>query len=94
MDLLCFYKHYFKIKTYLDIIFPNFRFRTNRTTVTPTEMRMSPAYQHYYMYWFRAISQAFIPFVLMAFLNGRIIFKMRQTKNAFGDATRVSELII
>ena len=61
---------------------------TNRTSVRPTDMFLSPAYELYYNKLFRGISQAFMPFLLMSFLNGRIIHKMTEYKRI--TSTRVT----
>ena len=72
----------------LNIYFYFLTFRnTNITSIRPTKMFLSHAYDLYYNKLFRGISQAFIPFLLMAFLNGRIIFKMSEYKRI--TSTRV-----
>ena len=63
---------------------------TNHTSVRPTTLRLNPAYELYYKELFRGISQAFAPFLLMSFLNGRIIFKMTEYKKI--TSTRVMTL--
>ena len=63
---------------------------TNHTSVRPTTLRLNPAYELYYKELFRGISQAFAPFLLMSFLNGRIIFKMTEYKKI--TSTRVIAL--
>ena len=63
---------------------------TNHTSVRPTTLRLNPAYELYYKELFRGISQAFAPFLLMSFLNGRIIFKMTEYKKI--TSTRVISL--
>ena len=63
---------------------------TNHTSVRPTTLRLNPAYELYYKELFRGISQAFAPFLLMSFLNGRIIFKMTEYKKI--TSTRVMAL--
>ena len=60
---------------------------TNITSVRPTDMFLSQAYELYYNKLFRGISQAFMPFLLMSFLNGRIIHKMTEYKRI--TSTRV-----
>jgi hypothetical protein len=47
------------------------------TTIEPTELRLNPDYELYYINWFRTIMNAFLPFLLLAFLNGRIIYQFR-----------------
>ena len=61
---------------------------TEQTSIRPTEMFLSHAYDLYYNKLFRGLTQAFIPFLLMALLNGRIIFKMTEYKRI--TSTRVT----
>ena len=65
-----------------------FHFSTNRTNIKPTELRMNENYQHYYLGWSRSILLAFIPFLLLSILNGKIIFQLQKSKN--DPITRVS----
>ena len=52
----------------------------NMTIIVPTKMRLNDNYQLYYISWFRAMVTAFIPFILLLILNGKIIYQMRKTK--------------
>ncbi len=48
----------------------------NTTFIEPTEIRLDSAYQMYYINWTRTVLHAFLPFVMLAVLNGRIIHQM------------------
>ncbi|XP_059088074.1 FMRFamide receptor-like isoform X2 [Tigriopus californicus] len=74
--------------------FRNFVRSDNETYIEPTEMRLDADYQFYYINWTRMTLTAFLPFVLLAFLNSRIIFEIRKaeklsSQNLQGDS-RVS----
>ena len=66
-------------------------FRTTNSShiVQPTAMRMNKEYQHYYIYWFRSLATGFVPFILLAVLNGKIIHKMKQNKQKQVMSNRV-----
>ena len=54
---------------------------TNHTyKIQPTDLRLDPDYQYYYISWARAILLAFIPFLLLSILNGKIIYQLRKTE--------------
>ena len=72
----------------LEVLTGIFHFSTNRTSIKPTELRMNENYQHYYLGWSRSILLAFIPFLLLSILNGKIIFQLQKSKN--DPITRVS----
>jgi len=48
----------------------------NTTFIEPTELRLNEIYQFYYINWARTILHAFLPFVLLSALNGRIIHQI------------------
>jgi hypothetical protein len=52
----------------------------NSTIIEPTELRMDPDYEFYYINWTRAIISALIPFLLLAILNGKIIWQMHKAE--------------
>ena len=57
-------------------------FSSNRTyIIKPTDLRMNENYQYYYISWARAILLAFIPFLLLLILNGKIIINLRKVEN-------------
>ena len=54
---------------------------TNHTyKIQATDLRLDPDYQYYYISWARAILLAFIPFLLLSMLNGKIIYQLRKTE--------------
>ena len=54
---------------------------TNHTyKIQATDLRLDPDYQYYYISWARAIFLAFIPFLLLSILNGKIIYQLRKTE--------------
>ena len=67
---------------------------TNLTSVKPTDMFLSQAYELYYNKLFRGISQAFMPFLLMSFLNGRIIHKMTEYKRITSTRVMIHTLFV
>ena len=60
--------------------------RFNKTFIEPTELRMDPNYQYYYLSWTRAILLALIPFVLLLILNGKIICQLKKSENISSSA--------
>ena len=62
--------------------------RNNVTYIEPAELRLNRDYQYYYLSWTRAILLAFIPFVLLLILNGKIICNLRHSQNPI--SSRVS----
>ena len=62
--------------------------RANQTMIEPTELRLDEDYELYYINWCRTVLNAFVPFLLLAFLNGRIIYQLKVSTNL--SATRVS----
>ena len=84
---------YFQFKPYLHILYLHqredrkviyfpFIFSSNRTyIIKPTDLRMNENYQYYYISWARAILLAFIPFLLLLILNGKIIINLRKVEN-------------
>ena len=56
--------------------------------IEPTELRLDEDYELYYINWCRTVLNAFVPFLLLAFLNGRIIYQLKVSTNL--SATRVS----
>ena len=53
---------------------------TNATAIQPTELRLDADYQYYYINWIRTTLTAILPFILLTFLNGRIIFEIRKAE--------------
>ena len=63
-------------------------FSENLTYIEPTELRMDKDYQIYYINWIRAILSAFIPFLLLAILNGKIIWQMKKAEEIVSTRVR------
>ena len=72
-------------------------FRNNSTIIEPTNLRLDSNYQYYYISWFRSITLAFVPFVLLLVLNGKIISTLHgsETGNVMViTSTRVSTIFL
>ena len=72
-------------------------FRNNSTIIEPTNLRLDSNYQYYYISWFRSITLAFVPFVLLLVLNGKIISTLHgsETGNVMViTSTRVSAIFL
>ncbi len=65
----------------------------NSTFIEPTELRLNKTYTLYYVHWTRAFLLAFLPFTLLAVLNGRIIHQIwKAEKISARTMQRVSQL--
>ena len=53
-------------------------FRTNETTtiIKATALRLSDTYEVYYINWVRTTLLAALPFMMLVFLNGKIIWQI------------------
>lgn len=56
-----------------------------QTIIVPTTMKLDQEYLRYYVQWFRMPFTAVIPFICLAVLNGKIIYKMRQTSHIMSN---------
>ena len=61
----------------------------NITIIRASNLRMDSNYINFYINWFRTFFLGFVPFILLAVFNGRIIHKMRQSKQIMSNRVRV-----
>ncbi|CAB4067940.1 unnamed protein product [Lepeophtheirus salmonis] len=56
-------------------------------SIFPTNLRLSNMYQVYYINWTRAFFTAFIPFILLILLNGKIVNQIKKADKFISEST-------